>query len=90
MCSLNSQEKFRPLPFQRCGLLHGGPRVVANSDASPFSFGKKAHGIFPWQSPSSAANNTKILELSVCYLRCVHAPQDTEVLSFSLFYASAP
>lgn len=56
----------------------------------PLSASEKAHSIFPWQSPSSAADNTKILELSVCYLRCVHAPQDTEVLSFSLFYASAP
>lgn len=66
--------------------------MFANSDAPPFSFIKRCtvSASFPWQNPRSAADNTKILELSICYLRCMHAPQYTEVLSLSLFYGPAP
>lgn len=49
--------------------------VFANSDAPPFSFIKRrtVSASFPWQNPRSTADNTTILELSICYLRCMHA-----------------
>lgn len=66
--------------------------VFANSDAPPFSFIKRrtVSASFPWQNPRSTADNTTILELSICYLRCMHAPLYTEVFSLSLFYGPAP
>lgn len=66
--------------------------VFANSDAPPFCFIKRrtVSAPFPWQNPRSTADNTKILELSICYLRCMRAPWYTEVLSLSLFYGPAP